>query len=118
MTNHSPHKITIHSKVCNTVPLGPPNWTKIKNLYHDFHSGTGTTIRTAEKPAENDKQILPAQDGLAKPLLIFAHALLMDGREAMDAGLMYSWEVAEHFGIPDEVVRLQPPLVLQRQIAK
>ena len=42
----------------------------------------------------------------------FAHALLMDGREAIRAGLTHSWEVAEHFGVPDEIVRLQPPLVL------
>jgi Zn-dependent peptidase ImmA (M78 family) len=41
----------------------------------------------------------------------FAHALLMDGREAVRAGLTHSWEVAEHFGVPDEIVRLQPPLV-------
>jgi Zn-dependent peptidase ImmA (M78 family) len=42
----------------------------------------------------------------------FAHALLMDGREAVRAGLTHSWEVAEHFGVPDEIVQLQPPLVL------
>ena len=41
----------------------------------------------------------------------FARALLMDGREAVRAGLTHSWEVAEHFGVPDEIVRLQPPLV-------
>ena len=41
----------------------------------------------------------------------FAHTLLMDGREAIKAGLTYSWEVAEHFGVPDEIVRLQSPLV-------
>ena len=42
----------------------------------------------------------------------FAHALLMDGREAMEAGLVYSWEVAEHFGVPEECIRVQAPLVL------
>ena len=41
----------------------------------------------------------------------FAQALLMDGREAIRAGLTYSWEVVEHFGVPDEIVRLQAPLV-------
>ena len=41
----------------------------------------------------------------------FARALLMDGREAIRAGLTCTWEVAEHFGVPEEVVRLQPPLV-------
>ena len=34
----------------------------------------------------------------------FTYALLMDGREAIRAGLTYSWEVAEHFGVPDEIV--------------
>ena len=41
----------------------------------------------------------------------FAQALLMDGREAIKAGLTCYWEVAEHFGVPDEIVRLQAPLV-------
>lgn len=36
----------------------------------------------------------------------FACALLVDEREAEEAGLMESWEVAEHFGVPDEVLRL------------
>ena len=40
----------------------------------------------------------------------FAHALLMDGQEAIRAGLTCYWEVAEHFGVPNEVVWLQPPL--------
>ena len=40
----------------------------------------------------------------------FAHALLMDGREAMKEGLTCAWEVAEHFGVPEEMVRLQAPL--------
>ncbi len=42
----------------------------------------------------------------------FAHALLLDGREAVQAGLTCSWEVADHFGVPDEIVRLQTPLIL------
>ena len=41
----------------------------------------------------------------------FARALLMDAREAVEARLTESWEVAEHFGVPDEVVRLQMPLL-------
>ena len=36
----------------------------------------------------------------------------MDGREAIRAGLTYSWEVADYFGVPEEFVRLQAPLVL------
>ena len=42
----------------------------------------------------------------------FAHTLLMDGTEAIRAGLTYSWEVAEYFGVPDEIVRLQAPMML------
>ena len=40
----------------------------------------------------------------------FASSLLLDAREAVDAGLTESWELAEYFGIPDELVRLQAPL--------
>ena len=42
----------------------------------------------------------------------FAHALLMDGREAVREGLTCSWEVADYFGVPEEMVRLQAPLTL------
>lgn len=42
----------------------------------------------------------------------FAHALLMDGQEAENEGLACSWQVAEHFGVPEEFVRLQAPLGL------
>ena len=43
----------------------------------------------------------------------FALALLVDGREAMEEGLRETWEVAEHFGVPEELVVLQTPLVLE-----
>ena len=42
-----------------------------------------------------------------------ACALLMDAGEAMEAGLTHSWEIAEHFGVPDEKVRLQAALWLE-----
>ena len=42
----------------------------------------------------------------------FACYLLLDAREAIHAGLTESWEIAEHFGVPDELVRLQAPLRL------
>ena len=38
-----------------------------------------------------------------------ARALLVDEREARQEGLVDSWEVAEHFGVPDEVVRSAEP---------
>lgn len=37
----------------------------------------------------------------------FAHALLIDEDEALAEGFVYAWEVAEHFGVPGEVVRVQ-----------
>ena len=42
----------------------------------------------------------------------FACYLLLDASEAIHAGLTESWEIAEHFGVPDELVRLQAPLRL------
>ena len=40
----------------------------------------------------------------------FAHALLVDEEEALAAGFVYAWEVAEHFGVPPEVVHVQARL--------
>ena len=36
----------------------------------------------------------------------FACAMLLDVEEALEARLTESWEIAEHFGIPDRMVRL------------
>ena len=33
----------------------------------------------------------------------------VDASEAAAEGLLHSWEVAEHFGVPDELVRLRAP---------
>lgn len=43
----------------------------------------------------------------------FARALLVDVDEAMSDGLSELWEVAEHFGVPQELVWLQPPLPME-----
>ncbi len=48
----------------------------------------------------------------------FAHTLLIDERGAMAAGLTYPWEVAEYFGVPDEIVRLQAPMVMGWRASK
>jgi len=40
----------------------------------------------------------------------FAHALIMKAREAMEEALSEFWEVAEHFGVPDEKILLQTPM--------
>lgn len=42
----------------------------------------------------------------------FACLLLIDGREAAAERLVYSWQVAEHFGVPDEMVRFHAHLIL------
>ncbi len=42
----------------------------------------------------------------------FAHALLTDDREAIGEGFTCSLEVADYFGVPEEFVRLQAPMVL------
>ena len=39
----------------------------------------------------------------------FAGALLMDEREALEQGLVHPWEMAECFGVPEELVRTQVP---------
>ena len=41
----------------------------------------------------------------------FAHALLVDAEEALAEYFTHSWEVAEHFGVPDEMVRVQARLL-------
>ena len=41
----------------------------------------------------------------------FAHALLLDAEEAVSGGMVNAWEIAEHFGVPEEVVLLQVPLI-------
>ena len=43
----------------------------------------------------------------------FARALLMDADEAMDEGLSELWEVAEHFGVPEEMAWIQAPLPVE-----
>ena len=43
----------------------------------------------------------------------FARALLMDVAEAMAEGLSELWEVAELFGVPEEMAWLQPPLPIE-----
>ncbi len=42
----------------------------------------------------------------------FAHALLLDVDEVIERGFTHSWQVAEYFGVPEEVLRLQVPLNL------
>lgn len=43
----------------------------------------------------------------------FAFGLLVDPREAAAEGCVHSWQVAEHFGVPDERVRAYTPFAFQ-----
>lgn len=43
----------------------------------------------------------------------FAGALLIDAAEAVEEGLTEVWEVAEHFGVPEEMVRFQAPMRME-----
>ena len=43
----------------------------------------------------------------------FADALLLDPHEAVEQGLTSSREVADYFGVPEEVIRLQAPMNLE-----
>ena len=42
----------------------------------------------------------------------FAHALLLDVQEAIARGLTNSWEMADYFGVPETVVALQAPMMM------
>ena len=42
----------------------------------------------------------------------FAYTLLTDDREAIGEGLTCSLEVADYFGVPEEFVRVQVPMIL------
>ena len=41
----------------------------------------------------------------------FAHELLIDAEEALAEGLVHAWEIAEHFGVPGDAVRVQARLL-------
>lgn len=41
----------------------------------------------------------------------FAEALLVDEREASEQGLVQPWEIAEYFGVPEEMVRRRDPWI-------
>ena len=43
----------------------------------------------------------------------FAHALITDGLLVVGEDLTCSLEVADYFGVPEEFVRLQAPMVLE-----
>lgn len=42
----------------------------------------------------------------------FAHTLLLDVNEVVERGLTHSWQVAEYFGVPEEVLGFQVPMGL------
>ena len=48
----------------------------------------------------------------------FARALLTDHREAIGEGLTSALEVADYFGVPEEYVRVQPPMGLDLEASR
>ena len=64
-----------------------------------LHPGTHLSVRDHTVPANRYER--EAED--------CAHALLIDAQEALAERFVESWEVAEHFGVPDEMVHLQAP---------
>ena len=51
--------------------------------------------------------------GFEREAKSFAFGLVVDPREAAAEGCVYSWEVAEHSGVPDERARARAPFAIQ-----
>ena len=99
-------EFAVDGEICVAERLGPEwrRWVTAHALGHKvLHPGNH--IWTRAKTVLACRYEREADD--------FAHSLLMDGREAMEACLTESWEVAEHFGVPDDMLRLQATLILE-----
>ncbi len=65
--------------------------------HHQLHPGNHVWLRaTTGLAASMERQ---AEE--------FAYGLLVDEVEGFEAGLLADWELAEYFGVPEEVVRVQ-----------
>ena len=72
--------------------------------HHLFHPGNHLALRRhSELPLPWEREADQ-----------FACALLVDAEEARREGLVHSWQIAEHFGVPDELVREWAPFVQNR----
>ena len=98
-------EMQVDDMICVAESL-PPEWRRwaIGHAigHYLLHPGNHIWIRTHTRLAYKYER--EAED--------CARALLMDPNEAAGAGLIHSWEVAEHFGIPVEKVHLQAAMLL------
>lgn len=69
--------------------------------HHQMHPGNHVWARSAT-------QLTTRYESQAEE---FARALLIDEIEAIDQSIFDAWEVAEHFGVPEELAALQGVLV-------
>ena len=97
-------EVQLDGHVAVAKRLGPEwrRWVIAHAIGHRLlHPGNHLELRThTDLPRRFERE---AED--------FARALLVDEREAIAEGLVHSWEVAEHFGVPDELVRQQALLL-------
>ena len=97
-------ELEVGGYICIADRLGPEEsrWYIAHSLGHKMmHEGNQLWIY--KKTILGYRYEREAQD--------FAHALLTDDREAIGEGLTCSLEVADYFGVPEEFVRVQVPLV-------
>ncbi len=69
--------------------------------YHELHPGNHEWMRSKTNLGSRHE----------REAVDFAEALLIDQVEAFDQGLGGAWEIAEYFGVPEEMVRVQPELL-------
>ena len=99
-------ELRVDDVICVAQRLGPDwrRWVVAHSIGHRLmHPGNHTWTHIHTKL--DYKYEREAED--------FACAFLIDVQEVMEAGLTESWDVAEHFGVPDEMVRLQLPLIVE-----
>ena len=98
-------EIEVDGYICIAERLGPEEsrWYIAHALGHKMMHG-GNQLWVYKNTLLGGKYEREAQD--------FAHALLTNDREAIGDGLTCSLEVADYFGVPEEFVRVQAPMVL------
>ena len=101
-------EIEVDGYICIAERLGPEEsrWYIAHALGHKMMH-EGNQLWVYKNTLLGGKYEREAQD--------FAHALLTDDREAIAEGLTCSLEVAHYFGVPEEFVRVQAHLVLDRK---
>ena len=92
-------ELRVDDVICVAQRLGPDwrRWVVAHSIGHRLmHPGNHTWTHIHTKLGYKYER--EAED--------FACAFLIDAQEVVEAGLTESWDVAEYFGVPDEMVRL------------